>query len=211
MPGQLRQGSSERDGAHAMHRLGFGRRARDDRESALRTDGVQHPRQDCLVTHVAIAVCAQDQDRLGQRLTDALAEGAASAPEAVAFSGVLDPGYRDPGDRVRGLIRDAIAEMAAAGEVVIVAHAASYTLGRDAGALRVLVTASPETRAGRMADGSAAPEKAVRDADRARAHYLKSFYDVSQEVPAHYDLVINTDSLTAAQAAGVISALARPA
>jgi cytidylate kinase len=93
----------------------------------------------------------------------------------------------------------------------IVAHAASYTLGRDAGALRVLVTASPETRASRMADGLAAPEKAVRDADRARAHYLKSFYDVSQELPAHYDLVINTDSLTAAQAAGVISALARPA
>jgi hypothetical protein len=154
---------------------------------------------------------AETRPSLRQRLTDALAEGAASAPEAVAFSGVLDPGYRDPGERVRGLIRDAIAEMAAAGEVVIVAHAASYTLGRDAGALRVLVTASPETRASRMADGLAAPEKAVRDADRARAHYLKSFYDVSQELPADYDLVINTDSLTAAQAAGVISALARPA
>jgi cytidylate kinase len=99
--------------------------------------------------------------------------------------------------------------MAALGEVVIVAHAASYTLGRDAGALRVLVTASPETRSARLADGSGAAEKAVRDADRARAHYLKSFYDVSQEMPTHYDLVVNTDSLTAAQAAGVISALAR--
>jgi hypothetical protein len=152
---------------------------------------------------------AETRPSLRQRLTDALAEGASSAPEAVAFSGVLDPGYSDPGERVRGLIRDAIAEMAALGDVVIVAHAASYTLGRDAGALRVLVTASPETRAGRLAGGSAPPEKAVRDADRARAHYLKSFYDVSQELPTHYDLVVNTDSLTAAQAAGVITALAQ--
>jgi hypothetical protein len=171
---------------------------------------VAHAAERGALDTVAVAG-AETRPSLRQRLTAALAEGAAAAPEAVAFSGLLDPGYRDPGERVRGLIRDAINEMAAAGDVVIVAHAASYTLGRDAGALRVLVTASVDTRAARLADGSASPEKAVRDADRARAHYLKSFYDVSQELPAHYDLVVNTDSLTAEQAAGVITALARPA
>jgi len=110
---------------------------------------------------------AETRPSLRQRLTDALAEGAASAPEAVAFSGVLDPGYRDPGDRVRGLIRDAIAEMAAAGEVVIVAHAASYTLGRDAGALRVLALVSLRSGSGEealaTADAAIAAARAAAD------------------------------------------------
>ncbi len=87
----------------------------------------------------------------------------------------------------RALIREVIAETADRGEVVIVSHAASMALaGRDS-LLRILVTASAETRAERLAtagglsDADAA--KMVRDSDLARADYFKRFYRSSQEEP----------------------------
>ena len=68
---------------------------------------------------------------------------------AVVFTGG-GGGYLPPeehvSDELRSLIRMAIEETADRGNVVIVAHAASHALaGRD-DVLRVLVTASPETR-----------------------------------------------------------------
>jgi cytidylate kinase len=45
----------------------------------------------------------------------------------------------------------------------------------------------------------------VRDSDRGRRDYLKRFYDVDEELPTHYDLVVNTDVLTAEQAAEVVA------
>ena len=99
---------------------------------------------------------------------------------------------------VRALIREAIEETAARGNVVIVAHAASFALaGRDE-VLRVLVTASPETRAARF-------QGSLKESDAARADYLRRFYGVAAELPTHYDLVINTDVLAAEQAAELIA------
>jgi cytidylate kinase len=46
----------------------------------------------------------------------------------------------------------------------------------------------------------------VKDEDAGRAAYLKRFYGVDQELPTHFDLVVNTDVLTAADAANVIIA-----
>lgn len=54
------------------------------------------------------------------------------------------------GADVRALIRDSIEHMAAQGNVVIVAHAASHALSGRPDVLRVLVTASPDTRAERI-------------------------------------------------------------
>jgi cytidylate kinase len=107
---------------------------------------------------------------------------------------------------VRSFIRDAIEEVAAKGKAVIVAHAASQALGGDTGALRVLITASPEKRAARLeADGldRSEAEKTIKSSDLARADYLKRFYGV-KEVPTSYDLVINTDALSLERAADVI-------
>ena len=50
----------------------------------------------------------------------------------------------------RSLIRGAVQQAAAAGKVVIVAHAASLALSGDDRVLRVLVTASPDVRAERL-------------------------------------------------------------
>jgi cytidylate kinase len=110
------------------------------------------------------------------------------------------------------LIRAAIHEVAQAGAAVIVAHAASMALAGSEGVLRVLVTASPAVRAARLvaAQGleQAPAEAAVASSDRERRDYLKRFYSVKEELPTHYDLVVNTDVLSAEQAAAIIVAAA---
>jgi cytidylate kinase len=135
-------------------------------------------------------------------LLDYLAEGGG---QTVLAAGVA-PEMRSYA--VRMFIRSAIQEVAARGNAVIVAHAASYAV--DAGEpLRVLITAPPEQRAQRVAaaeelDGSEAA-KAIKKSDAGRADYLKRFYDVAEELPIHYDLVINTEALSIEQAATLIA------
>jgi Cytidylate kinase-like family len=105
-------------------------------------------------------------------------------------------------DDVRGLIREAIEEVAARGNVVIVAHAASFALAGREDVLRVLVTASPETRAERTL-GS------IEDSDADRADYLRRFYGVEHELPTHYDLVVSTDAVSVERAAELVALAAR--
>jgi len=108
------------------------------------------------------------------------------------------------------LIRAAIHELAGAGHAVIVAHAASMALGTTEGVLRVLVTASADTRIRRVAEFEriveAEAERRIAAADRARHEYFQRFYKLQEELPTHYDLVINTDVLTTAQAVDVVLA-----
>jgi cytidylate kinase len=117
------------------------------------------------------------------------------------------------GDDVRALIVDAIRETARRGNVVIVAHAASIPLAGSEGLLRVLVTASLETRVRRVAAGTGRPAgevaKFVNDSDAGRAAYFERFYGIEQEMPTHYDLVVNTDVLTVEDAADVVLSAAR--
>jgi hypothetical protein len=107
-----------------------------------------------------------------------------------------------PGDdELRALIKQVLVAIADEGSVVITSHAASYALaGRDV--LRVLVTASGETRARRL--GIA--EKTVNQDDAGRSTYLKQFYGIDREAPTDYDLVVNTDVLTPEQAADAVVA-----
>lgn len=110
------------------------------------------------------------------------------------------------------LIVSVIREIAAAGNVVILAHGASFPLAGTEGLLRVLVTGSREGRAARLAAAGAdagQARKQVDESDRRRRDYLQRFYDVRHELPAHYDLIVNTDSVTPATAAALIMAAAR--
>jgi hypothetical protein len=117
-----------------------------------------------------------------------------------------------PGDaELRTVIKQVLTSIADDGSVVIVSHAASFALsGRDV--LRVLVTASPETRASRFSatKGIDLREsvRLIKRSDAGRADYLKRFYAVAQELPTHFDVVVNTDALTTEQASMVISAAA---
>jgi cytidylate kinase len=112
----------------------------------------------------------------------------------VEFGGGPDP------KSLRALIQKSIHETAEHGDVVIVSHAASHALTDDAGVLRVLVTASPETRSNRVAEAASLDakkaSKAVADSDAQRAAYLKRFYGVGDELTTHYDLALNSDSLS---------------
>jgi cytidylate kinase len=147
------------------------------------------------------------------RLLDGLAEGAPGG--ATAWSGFA-PLTEHPGphrDALRGMIRSVLWESAERGNAVIVAHAASLALATRSDVLRVLITASPETRARRLAEaeniGAAEAEKLVARGDANRAHYLKRFYDISTELPTHYDIVLNTDSVAPEEAAALILSAAR--
>lgn len=116
-------------------------------------------------------------------------------------------------ERLRQTIKAAIEAIASEGRVVVVAHAASMALGGREDVLRVLVTGSAATRARRLVQLSGASlaeaRRAVADSDRARAAYLQRFYGVPQELPTHYDVVVNTDLLTPERAVELIVAAAR--
>jgi hypothetical protein len=109
---------------------------------------------------------------------------------------------------LRSLIKRSLLETAAAGRVVIVAHASAMALADAAGALRVLVTAPPEARARSLAAAQGLePVEAARQIDRSdteRAAYFRRFYGVAREQPTHYDLVLNTDRLSSRDAATLI-------
>lgn len=116
-----------------------------------------------------------------------------------------------PPDDLRALIRAAIFEVATAGQAVIVAHAASLALAGMEGVLRILVTASPGTRAQRLAAAQyisiEAAANAVAASDHERRDYLDTFYGVKHELPTRYDVVVNTDVLTPEQVVDLILAV----
>lgn len=116
-------------------------------------------------------------------------------------------------EKLRALIVEAIRETAKSGNVVIVSHAAGIPLtGRD-DVLRVLVTASFDTRVQRfaadpgVAKGDA--ERRLKESDAGRADYFRRFYGIEHELPTHYDLVVNTDSIPPEEATDVVVAAAR--
>ena len=160
-------------------------------------------------------------DALGFRYADeeivmAVAREKGLYPESVAVAetrGVgrsleVDFGRHERTETLRDLIRESVATSAAEGRVVIVAHAASYALAGRSDVLRVLVTASPDIRAGRLAEAAGLNAKGAAkervEADKGRAAYLQRFYGVKTEIPSDYDLVLNTDRLPPEAAAAVI-------
>ena len=108
------------------------------------------------------------------------------------------------------MVQKVIKETAAEGDVVILSHGASIPLAGTPGLLRVLITASPETRARRLGEtGGKEPDEAVEHSDDQRREFLRRFYGVDEELPTHYDIVLNTDVLSAEEAARLIVASAR--
>ena len=196
----------ERIGGLVAQRLGFRIVDEEIITSAAEKQGVDP----------AVIADAEKRKSLLLRVLEGLGEGAGTSAIPGGPTWIPD----DASELVRShdfraLIREAIAETAARGQVVIVAHAASFALaGRD-DVLRVLVTAPVEIRRQRVAsargvDASEAA-KVIKRSDAARAVYLKRFYDVDRELPTHYDLVVNTEVLGPEAAADLIATAARAA
>lgn len=157
---------------------------------------------------------AEQRRGLAARLLDAIAQSAVNMPEAMAWADQAGFEAHMP-EGVRELIREAVRQTADEGHAVIVAHAASYVLTGREGVLRVFVTGSPEVCEARLVDAGArdqaAAHREVSDGRNARADYLKRFHEVKQELPTHYDLVLNTDQLGLEEAVSAVLAVARPA
>jgi cytidylate kinase len=138
------------------------------------------------------------------RLLDTLAQGGGDAWTLATTAAVEVVRPED----VRALIRETVAQTAARGNVVIVAHAASHALDSGPHMLRVFVTASPATRQKRVAAAEQLDEgragRTIKDSDAGRRDYLKRFYSVDSEAPTDYDLVVNTDLLSIEQAAEIV-------
>jgi cytidylate kinase len=150
-----------------------------------------------------VADVEQRKSFLARVANDMLESGALAA-----YGPGVPPSTGPKRDDLRGFIRQAIEESTDDGAAVIVAHGASIALGGRPDVLRVLITASPETRSGRLVAAEQAKEsgaaKLVAASDAARADYLKRFYKLGAEVPTIYDLVLNTDRITAEEAAGLV-------
>jgi cytidylate kinase len=118
-----------------------------------------------------------------------------------------------PPTTYRRLIQQVIYETAERGNVVIVAHAAGFHLAGMKGLLRVFVTASTDVRAERLRQvtklDAQKAKKAIEKDDNERQAYLSRFYDIRQELPTHYDLVVNTDVMTTSVAARLIVSAAK--
>jgi len=151
----------------------------------------------------ALIADVERRKSLVSRVLERLGSGAVASAGMGAF---VSASFDDTPDEaaLRDLVRAAIAEVAEVGRVVIVAHAASFALRARRDTLRVFLTASPQTRAGRLSLDA----KALAKLDANRADYLKRFYDVGVEQPYHYDIVLNTDHLEPPVAAGIIAGLA---
>jgi len=143
------------------------------------------------------------------RILDAMAR---TPPDAAGY-GVYPPATGESRDAYQGLIERVVRETATEGGVVIVAHAASVPLAGIGGLLRAFVTAPREARIARLVRDAGMAEaparKAIEESDRQRRDYLRRFYDVRQELPTHYDLVLNTDVLTIPAAAQIMVAAAK--
>jgi cytidylate kinase len=152
-----------------------------------------------------------DEERRKSLVVKVLGAMARGGGEAWAFGGTvpLRSGEELNSDDIQALIRETIEQTAARGNAVIVAHAASHAISPGPAVLRVLVTASPQTRAARVSDAEgldqAGTARALKDSDSGRADYLKRFYDVSEELPTHYDLVFNTDTLSVERVAELVA------
>ena len=162
----------------------------------------------------AIIADAEKRKSLMLRVLEGLGEGAPTSAIAGVPAWIPDDASElTRSHDFRSLIREAIRETAARGDVVIVAHAASFALAGHDDLLRVLVTAPVEVRVRRIAQApdldEARAAKEVRRSDAARADYLKRFYRIDRELPTHYDLVVNTEVLKPEAAAEVIAHAAR--
>ena len=144
----------------------------------------------------AVVADAERRRTFLERLGEDLATPLGASNRGVLVSDAHALGRRAD---LRTLIVDAIRDIADRGNAVIVAHAASIPLAGRSDLLRVLITASDDTRIQRLAEGTdgdrVSATKFMKDSDAARADYFKRFYRIEHELPTYYDLTINMDSL----------------
>ncbi|HXC52370.1 MAG TPA: cytidylate kinase-like family protein [Candidatus Limnocylindrales bacterium] len=168
----------------------------------------------------ALVTAAEKKQSFFDRLLDSLASAQQTLGPAALAAGFAVPIVPEvtttrPADKedLRTLIRAVIHEVGKQGNAVIAAHAASLALAGRSGVMRVLLTAPDDVRARRIATERGLSQEdaaeAIARGDSGRREYLRTFYEVDDESPTRYDVVLNTEVLTAEQAASIIVTVAR--
>lgn len=143
----------------------------------------------------------ESRQSLAARALEAIAAGGSELPALAGGLPLPNPNAKESSsERIRMFIREAVIGTAARGNVVIVAHAASFALSPRDRNLRVLVAGTPAARAARLGTS----DGAIKKSDAGRRDYLKRFYEVERELPTHYDVVVNTDRLGVEGAAELV-------
>lgn len=110
-------------------------------------------------------------------------------------------------EQYRSALNETIEEMAAPGNVVFLGRGAGHVLGHRA-TLRVRLVGSTGPRQERMQErfkvSRAEARVLVDETDRRREAYIRKLFGVNPHDPSHYDLVINTDRLTAVDVVDVV-------
>ena len=108
----------------------------------------------------------------------------------------------------REMIAQVVRTLAERGSSVIVGHAAQIVLRSDPGALKVLIHGSTQHRINRLVvDEGMTLEKAteaVKQSDQDRHNFFKHYYKMNWLDASHYDLTINTDTLSDEQATSIL-------
>lgn len=142
---------------------------------------------------------------LGERFLTGLER---ATPELAAASAIV------PFDReLLRAVQDAVREYAAAGNAVIVGRGASAILGARPGVLRVFIHAPRRWRVGRVAEAMRATasvaEAELDRVDRARAAYVREWYQLEFGNPQNYDLCIDASRLGVDESTALIVAAVR--
>ncbi len=154
---------------------------------------------------VSPATIAQTEH--SQSLSERIREAISGAGGHTQFEGAPISLSADR-EHYQGLIQWVVQDMAREGQVVFVAHGTSITLANMSGNLRVLITGSPEVRSERLMGVDSLNQrqarKAIQDSDRERRNFFRRFTNLRQELPTHYDLVVNMDRLAVPEAAKMV-------
>jgi len=110
-------------------------------------------------------------------------------------------------------VQQAVREYASHGNVVIVGRGAHAIIGRRPDVLRVFMYAPRDWRIGHVVQGTNVDEKTaaaeIDRVDKARAEYLRRYYDLNWTDPANFDVMIDTSAFGLEKTAGLIAAAVR--
>ncbi len=108
----------------------------------------------------------------------------------------------------REMIAQVVRNLADRGSSVIVGHAGQIVLRNNPSTLKVLIHGSNQHRINRLVvdEGMTAEQatEAVKQSDADRQNFFKHYYKISWLEATHYDLTINTDTLSDEQATSIL-------
>lgn len=110
-------------------------------------------------------------------------------------------------------VQQAVREYASHGNVVIAGRGAHAIIGRRPDVLRVFMYAPRDWRIGHVVQSTNVDEKTaaaeIDRVDKARADYLRRYYDLNWTDPANFDLMIDTSAFGLEKTAELIAAAVR--